>query len=55
MAAFMVDTVHEYEINFICIKLLPFQMNVTERKIVVLRRSVIWSYKELQGKFISAL
>ena len=32
MAAFIVDTVHEYEINFICIKLLLFQIDVTEGK-----------------------
>ena len=32
MAAFIVDTVHEYEINFICIKLLLFQIDVTEEK-----------------------
>lgn len=36
MAAFVIDTVHEYEINFICIKLLLFQMNVMEGKMVVL-------------------
>ena len=32
MAAFIVDTVHEYEINFTCIKLLLFQIDVTEKK-----------------------
>ena len=36
MAAFIIDTIHEYEINFICIKLLLFQMNVMEGKMVVL-------------------
>lgn len=36
MAAFIIDTVHEYEINFICIKLLLFQMNAMEGKMVVL-------------------
>lgn len=45
MAAFMVDAVHEYEINFICIKLLLFQMNVTERKMVVLWSSTLWPTK----------
>lgn len=55
MAAFMGDTVHEYEINFICIKLLLFQMNVTERKMVVLWSSTLWPYKELPVKFIPEL
>ena len=32
MAAFIVDTVHEYEVNFTCIKLLLFQIDVTEKK-----------------------
>lgn len=32
MAALIVDTGHEYEINFICIKLLLFQVDVTEKK-----------------------
>lgn len=45
MAAFMVDAVHEYEINFICIKMLLFQMNVTERKMVVLWSSTLWPTK----------
>lgn len=52
MAAFVVDTVHEYEINLICIKLLLFQMNVTGGKMVVLWSSALWPYKELQVKFI---
>lgn len=36
MAAFIVDTVHEYEINFTCIKLLLFQIDVMKKKKVVL-------------------
>jgi len=32
MAAFIVDTVHEYEINFTCIKLLLFQIDVMKKK-----------------------
>lgn len=50
MAAFNVDSVPEYEINFICVKLLLFQMNVSEGKMIVLWSLTLWPCKGVAGE-----